>query len=861
MSAWTQVRFAARDLRRNGKSSVLSMLLLALPIVLITVFTFVSINGTLTLDQRIAHALGAADARVSITQPMSQASMEAVGAAKEELAASFNGAIDAEPVIELKATVTSAQSTLSVRGVLRDTSSNVSAPLFELIDGAWPSANQVAISSAVAERLSVAVGDQLSIKGLNAPLTVSGLLIDRTDSDATIIKLQLSDEILGALAGGSQESQYAVIWLVTGSPETVATSAVPLLDRRGVADDQASTGLSPLIMGLIAFGAVMSIMTVAIFTALSRRQRQTLGILSLVGAERTTREFVAFVGSAVLGLVAALVGTFFGLVVSAATYPAIRALSGEAWPPPTVSWAYTGLVIALTVLVAVVTGWRTARNGAKYGARQALGGREDEVSISSTPRLAGASVATVASLGAVAVGGALGMTSLIVLASFASAVSVTLFLLQVLRRFFSRGVHGPIWLRIAVRDSLRAPARARGTAIATAALVTLGVMTAFVLSSLALGGTYVAALPSNTSQFTTTQQVPSSTIDAVRTILGADDAVQYRPAVQQSNDGTLSFLQVSNPLIECLTNESQSGRPGSLSDCSASTGFPLLSPTVAIAAPDDLEALLGEPPSPQLVKQFTEGTAITLIPGLIDEKGKVEITTGAAAIGAAGGNVTRTTDSSSTSARPIDDTIQLPAVQAVNVQPSIQGPTVLLPKDLIGISGLAEGPLWNVLFRGGSEPPMEAQDYALNLLLTSTAGNGQLTVERGDQAGVLARAVVFSAVATLSVATVVIISLFILLSSLQTRRDAAILSAVGVNRRTRRQAAGVNAVLGIATAVTVALGIGIWAASLVVAAENGELLSSAAVPMLFLACGLITISFAAGWFSSPARPAVPRTAE
>ena len=212
-------------------------------------------------------------------------------------------------------------------------------------------------------------------------------------------------------------------------------------------------------------------------------------------------------------------------------------------------------------------------------------------------------------------------------------------------------------------------------------------------------------------------------------------------------------------------------------------------------------------------------------------------------------------------ADPTQDTFELPALAAGTSYQSDQAPTILLPLKLIGQHSITTGNEWNVFFRSDSTPTTGQQDRVLATLLKSTGGDGRLYVERGDPTAQTARTVITVATALIGLTTVTVVLLFVILSNLQVCRDAAILSAVGANRRNRRMASSMQAALTVSISVIVALLTGILGASILAASENAHFSWSAVPALATTAAGASLTALIIGWFSSPRTTKAPRTLE
>lgn len=848
---------AFRELRRDLKASLLIVSLIALPVAAGTTFTIVSHNATLTVQQRIDRALGGADARITQSGTRQSDPNTVLKAAQSSLVEALGSGTQLEPLVQVPGVARINGQDVASTITLVDQTSALTQPLYVLRDGNWPTADHdITVSQAVANRLGATIGTHINVAGFPTELTVTGIAIDVVDTESTFLTLPLDEANLTAAVRGSTSDEMVMVWLVRAAPSQLQNSGLPFLDQQGVLDRMANNNVTfvPMFLGVIA---LIGVITLSGFMAVSRKQRQSLGQLSVVGGGRKIRRNISLISGGTLSICGTLLGVVVGSASALVLLPVLKSRSHQDWLSNQIPLFEVMLLVVATMGVAWLSSGLTSRSVAKFTAREAMSSR-DSAAITSTPagiRFPG----VIASAGATLMLISSMSTSfpMTIAGTFMLSIGAVLLLLSVIRRLSLGDLAGPIWFRLAVRDALRAPTRTRAVALSTTSVVALGTVAAFLLPSLALSMGYTPDLPPKSAQFTTSQQLPPSVIADAQYELGAKDAVQYQPALRRTSQGMLSYLQVINPLYECLNNSPV--RPGILMNtnvCAGKTDFYVRTPKVALVEAKDLPIFLGLQPSQQQLDAFNSGTALVTLPEIITPAGTVQIRSGSAAVSGTGAG-----SSAGKGAGPTQDTFELAALAAGSSYQSNQAPTVLLPMKLIGQHNITTGNEWSLFFRADSTPTTAQEDKGLALLLKSTGGDGKLYVERGDPAAQTARTVITVATALIGLTAVTVILLFVILSNLQVRRDAAILSAVGANRKNRRMASSVQAALTVCLSVTVALLTGILGARTLAISENAHFSWSAAPALAATAAAACLASLVIGWFSSPRTTRAPRTLE
>jgi putative ABC transport system permease protein len=386
----------------------------------------------------------------------------------------------------------------------------LAAGIWELVDGGAPdSADAVAVSTALAERADLDVGDRIRVEPLGE-VTVVGLF-QRPEhlSRLGVIAAQ------GRLAGAPDATPELLIDLPDGvEPEVLADVAAidgawqgeqdPALvgeTRDALTDQRFSRGQRFLFVIVGGLAAVeVALVAGAAFAVSVRRRQRELGLLAATGGSRAhVRRSVLLLGGSV-GVAGALIGTALGLVATYALLPWTASLADRVVDGARLDAAWI-LGCALIGVVASVAGaWWPARSVAKLPVLTALSGRRPTPARASASLVRGV-VLALAGVALCVVGSTLGESASYVF--LAGAVAVVLgagltspWLLEQLGRLARFLPAGP---RLAVRDAARF--RTRNGPIVTAAMaglaatVTIGAVVGSLDAQAARD--YVPSLPAN----------------------------------------------------------------------------------------------------------------------------------------------------------------------------------------------------------------------------------------------------------------------------------------------------------------------------------------------------------------------------
>jgi putative ABC transport system permease protein len=345
--------------------------------------------------------------------------------------------------------------------------------------GTYPvGAGQAAVTDGVAESLQLEVGSTLSLDGHRRK--VVGIVENpRKLSDEFVLVTAIArPDRVSALVDttpASLDSFYRSIGAGDRSRSAFAGSMENGLDVDGTAETLATFSVATVFL-LLA-----SLVAAAGFAVVAQRRLRQLGMLAAVGATQKHVRLVLMWNGALVGAIAAIIGTVAGLVLWILLAPTLESAVDHRIDPLSLPW---GLIIAaclLAVLGATAAAWWPARAVARVPVALALSARP--------PRPRPARHSAIAAVALIAVGtGCLALSGrdnpvLIVAGLLATILGTLLFGPLAIRIFSGVAGHVPVAPRLALRDLARYQARS-GAALAAITLA-LGIAAAVVITAAA----------------------------------------------------------------------------------------------------------------------------------------------------------------------------------------------------------------------------------------------------------------------------------------------------------------------------------------------------------------------------------------
>ena len=443
------IRWAWRLFRREWRQQILVVTLLA-----VAVATAI---GSITLAHNADAArnaeFGSATSLLELDGADPQALESAMGAAEESF-----GTIDV--VGHRSVEVPGSVEKVDVRA--QDPDGPYGGELLALRQGEYPtSPREVAVTDGAAELLQLEIGSTLPLDGIRR--TVVGIVEN---------PLKLSDEFALVPPSALEAPDYVTVMVDVddGSIDSFFDSqgdrsALVSGKRRG--NDQSVDTTFAIFSVTTVFLLLASLVAAAGFAVVAQRRLRQLGMLSALGATQTHVRLVLAWNGAVVGTIAALMGTIAGLTLWVLFAPTLESAIDHRVDRLGLPWGLIAATVVLAVLAATAAAWWPGRTVARLPVILALSGRPPG------PRPARHSAIAAAAFMAVGIG-CLALSNrdrapLIVAGIVATILGCLLVGPLAIRIFSSVSGRVPIAPRLALRDLARYQARS-GAALAAITL-------------------------------------------------------------------------------------------------------------------------------------------------------------------------------------------------------------------------------------------------------------------------------------------------------------------------------------------------------------------------------------------------------
>jgi putative ABC transport system permease protein len=349
--------------------------------------------------------------------------------------------------------------------------------LLALRRGSYPAGlGQVAVTERVAELLNVELGATLDLDGPRR--TVVGIVENPLD---------LSDEF-ALISPSSAGAPQNVTVLVNASEQELRAFAdsLPRNGRSGLTvtgsrgEIEAADSFA-LFSVATPFLLLASLVAAAGFAVVAQRRLRQLGMLAAIGATQKHLRLVLLTNGAVVGVIAAMLGTIAGGALWVIFAPTLESAMGHRIDRLSLPWTLLAMVVLLAILGATAAAWWPGRTVARLPTLLALSGRPPQ------PRPARHSAIAAAALITVGIG-CLAMSNrdrvALIVAGIAATILGTLLLGPLAIRIFSAAAgQATIGTRLALRDLARYQARS-GAALAAITLA-LGIAAAVTVTAAA----------------------------------------------------------------------------------------------------------------------------------------------------------------------------------------------------------------------------------------------------------------------------------------------------------------------------------------------------------------------------------------
>jgi putative ABC transport system permease protein len=365
--------------------------------------------------------------------------------------------------------------------------------LLALRRGSYPvGPGEVAVTDGVAESLRLETGSTLALDGRRR--TVVGIVENPS---------KLSDEF--ALVSPSSARPDHVDVLVGASAESTAIESfyrrddsLSAFEGSRTRGDDVSGAEDTLAMFSVAtvFLILASLVAAAGFAVVAQRRLRQLGMLAAVGATEKHLRLVLLWNGAVVGTLAAVIGTIAGLSLWVVFAPTLESAVDHRIDRLSLPWGLIAMAVVLAVVGATAAAWWPGRTVARLPVLLALSGRP--------PKSRPARHSAFAATALIAVGiGCLVLSNrdrpALIIAGLVATILGTLLLGPLAIGLCARAAGTtPIAVRLALRDLARYQARS-GSALAAIALA-LGIAAAVVVVAAAEEGKSAGEPPNLSTQ-------------------------------------------------------------------------------------------------------------------------------------------------------------------------------------------------------------------------------------------------------------------------------------------------------------------------------------------------------------------------
>ena len=706
------------------------------------------------------------------------------------------------------------------------------APMLSLLSGRFPlAAGQAAVTPGLASNFNLKVGDVFQVGGMSRRVVgivenPQSLLDEFALVEPGQVKSPTQVTMLFDAPGGASDSRALSGDALSGPNGLIQLSAV---STNPVNPETIS--LAVLTIGMI----LIALMAVGGFTVIAQRRLRSLGMLASIGATDKNVSLVVRANGVIVGVVGALVGTVFGLMLWFVYRPTLEQSAHHVIGVFALPWLVVVAAVVLALIATYLGAARPARAVTRLSVMAALSGRPSAPRQVHRSALPGIAFLVVAFLllgysGGTNHGSGTGGTPELVLGIVAIIPAIILlapFLLVGLGKLARRT---PVAVRIALRDL----ARYRARSASALAAVSLGVMIAVIIATAAQ------------ARYSNVWDQPGPNLASNQLVVytsGRSAPIQPSASQLRSQAKTADDIGTSLGAQHLIALESTTA--GLQNDA----GTRQFAGSIYVATPQLLQAFGISPSEVNPNADF-----LTALPGFVGASG-IEMFwckatgTPAKAIGrTSGGTVTENPCTAS-------GVLRNPVIQEIGaLPPGTSAPNTVITEHAVRAFDLAATMAtsgWLI------ESPEHLTTSQIHNAQTSAAGAGMSIESKNDQPtsnGVINWATAFGIAIALC-----ILAMSVGLIRSETAGDLRTLAATGASSRTRRMLTAATAgALGLLGAVlgTFAGYVGVigWLRDNSV---NGGISALGNVPvanLLVILLGLPLVAAAAGWLFAGRQP-------
>ncbi|HEY2305710.1 MAG TPA: ABC transporter permease [Streptosporangiaceae bacterium] len=348
-----------------------------------------------------------------------------------------------------------------------------SGPALALTQGRYPTGTgQVAVTRGIAQTLQLHIGSSLSLDGHHR--AVAGIVENPSN---------LNDQFALVSPAPASRPQTVTVLLDTSPARFGAFRASfrgPLVWQARGPSTQAKTAAVALALVTVLL-LLVSLVAAAGFAAIAARRQRQLGMLAAIGATRKQLRMVMVAGGAMVGVIAAVAGTVFGLALWLVAAPHLQTFAGHRIDPFAIPWNLVALSMVLAIATATGSAWWPARAVARLPVTLALSARPPRPRPAHRPALL-AGLLIVIGVGCLALANQ-ARPPLIIAGALAMALGILFISPLAIQALGAAARRAPVAVRLALRDLARH--QARSAAALAAISLALGITAAIIISSAA----------------------------------------------------------------------------------------------------------------------------------------------------------------------------------------------------------------------------------------------------------------------------------------------------------------------------------------------------------------------------------------
>jgi len=250
-----------------------------------------------------------------------------------------------------------------------------SGPMLMLREGRYPDGEQeVALTDEVSEILGAALGSEITMSGTER--LVVGLVENPNDLDDEFAlgypsSFKTGDLITVLVETSPQRALSLPESVDVGAVERLPACHATLICLSAGQSERATAAAGVLALATIVM-LLVALVAAAGFAVIAQRRLRQLGMLTVVGATERHLRLVVLANGAIVGGIAALLGTLVGIASWVAVGARLEEAAGQRIDPSNLPLGLIGVGILLATATATAAAWSPARNVARIPVTAAL---------------------------------------------------------------------------------------------------------------------------------------------------------------------------------------------------------------------------------------------------------------------------------------------------------------------------------------------------------------------------------------------------------------------------------------------------------------------------------------------------------